>query len=67
MKMLKDSEGNFIFSPSNPKYDKSTASTCESLEDMAGAEGIARNILSGRVAENIYADEGLEAYKNLRI
>ena len=61
-----DSEGNFIFSPSNPKYDKSTASIFiqESLEDIAGAEDIARNILYGRVAENIYADEGLEAYIN---
>lgn len=61
-----DSEGNFIFSPSNPKYDKSTASIFiqESLEDIAGAEDLARNILYGRVAENIYADEGLEAYIN---
>ena len=61
-----DSEGNFVFSSSNPKYDKSSASIFiqESLQDIAGAEDIARNILYGRVAENIYADEGLEAYIN---
>ena len=61
-----DSEGNFVFSSSNPKYDKASASIFiqESLQDIAGAEDIARNILYGRVAENIYADEGLEAYIN---
>jgi len=61
-----DSEGNFVFSSSNPKYDKASASIFiqESLQDIAGAEDIARNILYGRVAENIYVDEGLEAYIN---
>lgn len=59
-----DDDGNVILTPSNPKYDKATASIFiqESLEDIPGAEDIARNILYGRVAENILADKGLDAY-----
>ena len=59
-----DENDKVIFTPSNPKYDKATASIFiqESLEGIAGAEDLARNILYGRVAENILADEGLDAY-----
>ena len=59
-----DNDGNVILTPSNPKYDKATASIFiqESLEDIPGAEDIARNILYGRVGENILADKGLDAY-----
>ena len=59
-----DENDNVIFTPSNPKYDKATASIFiqESLEGIAGAEDLARDILYGRVAENILADEGLDAY-----
>ena len=59
-----DENDKVIFTPSNPKYDKATASIFiqESLEGIAGAEDLARDILYGRVAENILADEGLDAY-----
>ena len=59
-----DENDKVIFTPSNPKYDKATASIFiqESLEGIAGADDLARDILYGRVAENILADEGLDAY-----
>ena len=61
-----DSEDNLIFSPSNPKYDKATASIFiqESVEEVAGQAGAdtAANILYGRVGENILIDDGLDAY-----
>ena len=61
-----DSEDNLVFSTSNPKYDKATASIFiqESVEEVAGQAGAdtAANILYGRVAENILADDGLDAY-----
>lgn len=61
-----DSEDNIIYSSSNPKYDKATASIFiqESAEEAAGQAGsdIAANILYSRPAENILVDEGLDAY-----